>query len=303
MRPSLRHLPLLAVLVWPALAHAQFGSNLLVNPGADDSTGSADNFAACRAPGWSFTGTATVARWAVGAGFPTIASPGPVVRGPNFFSGGNNGALSTFSQLLDVSSAAATIDAGQARVVLAGHFGGFSSQNDHAELEVAFLDAANTQTGGLATPQVLATQRSSLTGLLRRETFTTLPVGTRRLRATLVLTRAEGSYNDGYADSLALTLVPITALGASSVAGGLRLRSLSPLPARGALRLALTTPAGPATRVDLLDVQGRALQTWSVAPSAQVELAWSRGVHAPGVYFVRARSGAASTALRVVLAD
>lgn len=303
MRFLHRLLPLLAVCLLATSARAQLGTNLLANPSADDSTGSTDNYAACRAPGWSFTGTATACRWAAGGGFPVAGDPGPVVRGPNFFSGGNGGSPSTFSQVLDVSALAATIDAGQLRLMLGGYFGGFSSQNDHAELEVAFLDGLGSQTGGVATPQVLAAQRSSLTALLLRESFAAVPAGTRQLRATLVLTRTEGSYNDGYADSLYVKLVPLSALDAPMAAGELRVRSLSPVPSRGPLRLAVTAPAGSPTRVDLLDVQGRSLQRWTVAPGGRAELSWARGPHAPGVYFVRASSGRAWASLRVVLAD
>lgn len=304
MRSTLRPLLLAALLLCPTLAHAQWGANLLANASADDSTGSTDNFAACRAPHWDFTGTATVARWAVAAGFPVVTDPGPVVRGANFFAGGSSAAVSTFSQVVDVSWASASTLAGQARVAFGGWFGGFSSQDDHAELEVAFLDSADATLGGASTPQVLAATRANVTGLLYRQVMQTPPSATRRIRATLLITRVAGSYNDGYADSLFVKLLPFTPLAAPGVsAGGLRLRALSANPARGALRFAVTAAPGAATTVDVLDVQGRVLHEWSLPAGASRDLAWERGAQRPGVYFVRARSGRAATTMRVVLID
>ncbi len=304
MRHSPRPLLLLALLLWPTLAHAQWGANLLANASADDSTGSTDNFAACRAPRWDFTGTATVARWAVGGGFPVVTDPGPAVRGPNFFSGGSNAAVSTFSQTVDVSWASASTLAGQTRARFGGWFGGFASQDDHVELEVAFLDSAGTTLGGSSTPPVLAATRASVTELLYREVTVTPPATTRHIRATLLFTRAAGSYNDGYADSVFVKLLPFSPLDAPGVAAsGLALHARSANPGRGTLRFAVTAASDAPTQVDVLDVQGRVLRQWALAAGASRDLAWDRGAHRPGVYFVRARSGREMATLRVVLVD
>ncbi|MDE2389017.1 MAG: PEP-CTERM sorting domain-containing protein, partial [Betaproteobacteria bacterium] len=51
--------------------------------------------------------------------------------------------------------------------------------------------------------------RSNITGLLFEHLNNFLPTGTRSIDLSLQMTRLQGSYNDGYADNLSLTLSPV----------------------------------------------------------------------------------------------
>ena len=70
--------------------------------------------------------------------------------GTNFFAGGNTGP-SAGSQTIDVSGAAAEIDAGGVTATLSGLLGGFDGQDDRATLSAAFLTAAGAPAGETAT--------------------------------------------------------------------------------------------------------------------------------------------------------
>ncbi|MCY2966244.1 MAG: hypothetical protein NT069_21870 [Planctomycetota bacterium] len=181
------------------------GGNLLANPDAELGAGSPTGNVVS-VPGWSVVGDFTVVKYGVPGGFPLLTDAGPLVRGTNFFAGGPSNAASSASQLIDVSSEASAIDAGDVTFSLAAYLGGFSSQRDHAVLEIDFLNAADSSIGFDSIGPVSNTERSNLTGLLPRSSFGAIPVGTRTIDVTLWMTRVDGAYNDGYADNLSLIL-------------------------------------------------------------------------------------------------
>ncbi|MFK5037197.1 hypothetical protein ACI4BF_29000, partial [Klebsiella pneumoniae] len=76
-----------------------------------------------------------------------------------------NSAQSTLSQIIDLSAAGATIDAGAARFALAGYLGGFSSQDDAASLTAQFVASDGTVLGSTTIGPVVASDRSNATGL------------------------------------------------------------------------------------------------------------------------------------------
>src|SRR5689334_2620198 len=90
-----------------AAAHAQgvFGTNLVVNGGAEAGTAASSTTAAAVAsiPGWTRTGKATVLTYASGQPMSALI-PGPVSRGKNYFCGGPDTAASTLSQDIDVTA-------------------------------------------------------------------------------------------------------------------------------------------------------------------------------------------------------
>ncbi len=89
---------------------------------------------------------------------------------------------------------------------LSGYFGGYSSQDDFAELHLAFSNGVTT-TVPITIGQVTHTERGDLTSLLPRSAAGVVPPGTIRLIVTLDMVRVSpGVYNDGYADNLALVL-------------------------------------------------------------------------------------------------
>ncbi|MGE5277812.1 MAG: S-layer homology domain-containing protein [Acidobacteriota bacterium] len=183
------------------IAAAQ-GANLIVNGGAEAGTGST-------LTGWTVvTGTTESISYATGGGFPTAASPGPPVRGANFFAGGCCAVTSQIRQSVDVSSAAAQIDADAVSFQLSGYLGGFSGQDNNAQVTITFLDGSSGTLGSPVTiGPVLAADRNSVTGLLPRTAAGGVPAGTRSVRVDLIQT-GDGFYNDGYADNLSLVLVP-----------------------------------------------------------------------------------------------
>jgi hypothetical protein len=203
----------LAVLL-PALAlaagsaAAQFGTNLIVNGGAEAGAGSASG-AVVPVPGWATTGSFTVVQYAAGGGFPGPGSPGPADRGANFFAGGPTAANSSATQRLELAGFAGLLPqvaAGTVRFTLSGFLGGFQGQNDVASLTARFLDAGGALVGSAAIGPVMSTERGGVTGLLARMIDGVLPTGTRAVEFTLGMTHREGAYNDAYADNLAFVL-------------------------------------------------------------------------------------------------
>jgi hypothetical protein len=104
-----------------------------------------------------------------------------------------------------VSALAATIDQ-KATYTMSGYFGGFASQGDFADLAIRFLSATGNQLGTAHIGDVTPQDRHEVTGLLLRSASGLVPVGTRSIDVVLTMTRASGSYNDGYADNVSLML-------------------------------------------------------------------------------------------------
>ena len=201
-----------AVTAGPAQAVVPAG-NLLVNPGAEANPGSTD--ATCGGDidlsGWDpEVDTFSAIQYGTGA-FPSAAVGAKIGGGANLFTGGcPTGTTSTGEQTVDVSVAAAEIDAGDVGATLSGYLGGFENQTDNAKVDAFFLGAGGADLGasgadltiGPVTPQ----DRGDVTDLLLRSAVAALPDGTRSIRTLVTLTHFEGSANDGYADNLSLTL-------------------------------------------------------------------------------------------------
>lgn len=190
-------------------AAAQFGSNLITNGNAEAGLGSPSGNDVVAVPGWTTTGNFTVVQYTAGGGFPGPTSPGPAVRGANFFAGGPDNAASSATQSLSFAGFAGLpglVDGGGVGFTLSGYLGGFETQNDNATLTAEFLNAGATTIGSAAIGSVFAADRGGVTGLLSRSFAGVVPVGTRSVRFTLAMTRTDGAYNDGYADNLSFTL-------------------------------------------------------------------------------------------------
>jgi hypothetical protein len=194
---------LAAALAAAALAVPQ--GNLLVNPGAEAGSGSPDSATLFAPPNWVVTGEFTAVQYGAPA-FLTVADGTALNGGVNFFAGGN-AQQSEGAQSVDVSGAAAEIDAGALRVTLSALLGGYSSQEDHATVSASFVSGSSQPLGSPVELQtVTAADRNSVTTLLPRTATGTAPVGTRGIVVTIAATRSSGSYNDGYADNVSLVL-------------------------------------------------------------------------------------------------
>lgn len=195
------------VLALSGSAGGETGVNLISNPGADDGAGG-NGSTIIAAPGWTPSGSATVVSWTAGGGFPAPSDPGPQDRASNFFSGGPSLPTSSQVQNIDVAGDSAAIDAGTLGFTLSAYLGGFSSQRDQAELRVDFVGSASQTLGSALLEAVTPEERSNQTGMLLRTHSGLVPPGTRTVRLSLGFIRFDGSYNDGYADSLSLVLTP-----------------------------------------------------------------------------------------------
>jgi len=183
-----------------------FDGNLIVNGNAEDGPGSGTGNVVPEIPGWFAEGNFTVVQYGAIGEFPSASIPTSPAPGANLFAGGPEAALSKATQWIDLSAFTTAIDAGGVTFDLHGYLGGWEGQDDHAGLRVTFR---NTQGDPLSTATlgpVSAADRNGITSLLARSVTDRLPVGTRQIEVVLEMNGTDGSWNDGYADDLSLTL-------------------------------------------------------------------------------------------------
>lgn len=188
-----------------AAPFASLNINLITNYAAEAGPGASNSSDIFPPPRWITVGAFTAARYDTN-GFPSYADPGPPNRRNNFFAGGPSNALSTATQTIDVSNLSSVIDSSSTRFKLSGYFGGWEYQDDNAVLNVSFLNKKKSVLSMVAIGSVLAAERGSRSGLIRKALSGTIPRNTRFIVVSLVMTRTDGSYNDGYADDLSLIL-------------------------------------------------------------------------------------------------
>jgi hypothetical protein len=310
--PRLLPIWLVVSLALAGSAHAQFtGTNLIANLGAEDGPASPDGYAlVADIPGWTRTGSLNVVPYLLDGSFPGPASPGPVGRGANYFAGGPDGPTASITQAVDVSSLAATIDAGALGFELGGYFGGYAGQEDRAHLIARFRDAGMATLGQTTVGDVTAADRGSVTGMLFRSASGNVPTQTRSIEVVLEAVRLAGSYNDGYADSLGLTLRPtVDVAGRAAATPTLRFDRLAPNPVSGPLRVAFQLPQAARARLELFAPDGRLCATLlddELAAGAHVT-DWDvrgpgRGLSS-GIYFLKLSAGGQSAQARVVVLE
>ena len=179
--------------------------NLVVNPGAEAGPGAPDSSGQPALPGWTVESTFTAVQYGAPA-FLTAADSTALGGGVNFFAGGPGGAASAATQVIDVSGAAAEIDAGKVAATLSALLGGYATQTDHAAVTATFLNAAGAPAGAVGLPTVTPTDRNQTTALVARTASAAVPAGTRQISVRIDAIRDEGSYNDGYIDNVSLVL-------------------------------------------------------------------------------------------------
>jgi hypothetical protein len=182
--------------------------NLINDPGAEKAKTSAGGVVTV--PGWTVAKTSgfTAVKYGTAGGFPGPGNHLPKAKGKWFFAGGDvSGAISTGSQIDSLAKYKKLISGKHAKFTLSAWLGGFSTQTDHATLTVTWLSGADKALGHTTIGPVTEAQRDGNTGLWFRSTSGKVPGGARFALVTLRMTREQGSYNDGYADNLSLTLV------------------------------------------------------------------------------------------------
>jgi hypothetical protein len=193
------------------------GSNLLVN-GAAEAGAAAARVSDPAAPpaGWATTGGFTEARYGA-ADFPDASDARTVSGGTQFMAGGpGDPSISTATQTVDVSAAAAQIDAGAVYADLRADIGGFGLQRDYGTVDANFRDAGGGELGRMRIGPVTVNDRGGLpigdfegyghTELVPRTGLLRVPAGTRSVAVTLTSVRLEGTFGDGYFDNVSLAL-------------------------------------------------------------------------------------------------
>jgi hypothetical protein len=235
----------LVLLGAPAQASVPTG-NLLQNPGAEAGPGAPDSSTIITPPSWTATGEFTAVKYGT-SGFPTTAVSAQIAGGANFFAGGNVPA-STGEQLVDVSAAQPEIDTRAVSAALGADIGGFASQSDNARVTATFLAANGVTLGTLEIGPVTPADRGNQTTLLPRSTSGAVPPCTRSIKLVVTSTGEEGSYNDGYADNVGLSLAASgSGVGAAScppVPPPVLGKSVNVEPASG--KVFVSVPAGSA---------------------------------------------------------
>ena len=181
--------------------------NLVANPGAEQGTAAADDRAAPAPPRWRRSGGFTSVRYGTVAGlaaFPTLEAAAALGAGDAFFAGGPSGAASA-TQVVDVSGWAPEIDARAGFAVqLSALLGGYRFSEDRAAVSAAFRGPAGARLGRLELDTVTAAERANATMLMPRAVTGAVPRLTRAIAVTVRSGAPGGSYNDAYADDVAL---------------------------------------------------------------------------------------------------
>jgi hypothetical protein len=131
------------ILNTPVSPQSLLGTNLIVNADAETPAipaGVMISDQTVNVPGWSQEGSFTIEPYSDPGGDLSATTPGPPNPGNYYFYGGPSNAVSSASQLIDVSSAASLIDAGTVQYALSAWLGGYSSQDDNAVLTVTYED-------------------------------------------------------------------------------------------------------------------------------------------------------------------
>jgi hypothetical protein len=177
----------------------------IANPGAE--TGSCGSSGSGHpAQNWTLT-SGTPQQICYGSPtYPTTAQgpQPPASPGLALFDGGN-GASSSMTQTVDVSSQAPRIATGTLPYSFSAWVGGYSSQNDQAGLVATFLDASGAALGTATLNPVTAAQRGNATKLILETATGTVPTGTTSVKVTVNYTRYAGTDDDGYVDDIGMT--------------------------------------------------------------------------------------------------
>ena len=198
-----------APLIFAGNANAVLpAGNIVQNGDAEAGPGATNETDAPPVPNWltlapSFTavvyGTST---------FPTPGDSAAIGGGANFFAGGppSGGDVSGVVQEIDLSAAEADFGAGNVNATLTAELGGFGAQGDSTNVVAQFATESGEFRGGMALQPVSAEDRGNVTGFRRRVACSKVEPGATKGVIVMTAQRLEGSYNDGYADNVSITL-------------------------------------------------------------------------------------------------
>jgi uncharacterized protein (TIGR03437 family) len=179
------------------------GHNLVVNPGAEIGPNAVHTAVAAYIPGWTTPTGSSVAPYG-GTGWIAPTDPGAPDRGVSVFCGLPGLINSTMYQDIDVSAAAALIDAGSVKYEVSAWLGRVGG-NPPASLKYTFFDWSDTPKQ-LAPTALLQFASPPGGSVMTEESHSDiLPAGTRRVRIELDFS-GPGGGNGSVADNVAFAL-------------------------------------------------------------------------------------------------
>jgi hypothetical protein len=211
VRLSLLPLGFAALLATAASAAAALPpGNIVVNGDAEAGPAARNQTDAPSPAGWQQVPNFTTVAYGSGGPFPGTSISAQIGGGQNFFAGGPDagfGNASAAVQDIDISGAAPEIDAGGVTASVSADLGGTGTEGDSGSFVAFFSDpAGQTQGSAVALAPVSAAERGGVTGFVHRTGCTAVPAGVRVAHVQITAQRSQGTYNDGYADNISVTL-------------------------------------------------------------------------------------------------
>ncbi len=183
---------------------AALDTNLIVNGDAEMERGFWGVSPDASLPGWTDHGQATATKYG-SEDYLSADDPGPDSRGENFFCGGNSSEDQVIYQDIDLGALSTEIDTVGLGYELQGWLGGYSNQDDRAQVLLEIFDATGSVIATEILPAVTASERGDESGLKVRTRYGTVPPFARSARVTVNFEISAG-INDGYADNLIFKL-------------------------------------------------------------------------------------------------
>jgi hypothetical protein len=151
--------------------------------------------------------TGNLTGWTTDFGSPAVTANGTwgVIGRDNYFSYGGQVASSQFSQVIDVSGSASSIDVGKATAILSGWLSSWGD-GDSSTVTARFLNSGSAEIGSISINSVGNPANTMVDPATFEEIISAVPIGTRYIGIEVLDQRAAGSDNDGYADDLSLKL-------------------------------------------------------------------------------------------------
>lgn len=187
-----------------------FGSNLIVNGGAESGAGGDGTAKISSIPGWQASGGCDVYAYATAYMNTDGVQPTDIVprgAGNNYFAGGVPNTSCQFTQSINISTGSSTIDAGNTTYAVSGYFGGFQADHDNATLTVTFLSSSGASLASATVGGIGPNDRAdSQSGMYLRRQLGQVPAGARRVSVTLNMNWVDGDNNEAFADNLVFIL-------------------------------------------------------------------------------------------------
>jgi uncharacterized protein (TIGR03437 family) len=219
----------LAVLLLAAALPASgqiYNRNLIVNGDAEAGPAARTTSDAqiANVPSWTVSGSFSVGTYG-GDGFLQAGDFGPVNRGKQMFWGGPGNKRSTAVQTVDLSAAAADIDAGKVKYYLAGYLGWLYGSYDTINQLSLKLELQDASGADLLTATAVGPTEADLSvpaGLLPRTASGGVPANTRKAKVTidLYLPISGNATNYYAADNISLVVAADPMMGVNQLVNG-----------------------------------------------------------------------------------